>query len=410
VLVALACACGARDGGAVVPVGRAAGVLLPVGLAPPTAPPTAAAPARGDTSERVRGETVRILIGGDVIPHRPMLSEPARVAAALEPLRAFFASADAVVLNHEGTVGDGSEVPGPHALVAPPGWSAALLRAGARVQTFANNHACDRGSAGLRAALDAALAAEVVPVGLDGEDPWKPRVVAELGGRRVCVVAWTAFVNATGRGCASSRYLAVAPSTPAGDRRVEGAIERARAACDAVIAVFHAGTEYEGPTREVRRTARAAAKAGALAVVAHHPHVPAPVELVEGREGRMVPFFASLGNLVSNQGESWTPSLPAHGPDRRRVYANGWTRLGMVADLAVELGAKTSLRWGYHLVWTENDHLLDRSQPAPRIAVRFLDGARDGAVMAKLGRDPGGPGALFVDDCRIDAGARPRCE
>jgi poly-gamma-glutamate synthesis protein (capsule biosynthesis protein) len=405
-----ACACGARDGGVpIVPVDRGTGTTpvpaatsAEVARAEPSVDPGAALPESGGV--------VRVLVAGDAIPHRPMLGDASRLASALSPLGPLFGAADAVVVNHEGTVaGASSPPPGVHTLVAPADWTAALLGAGARVQTFANNHACDRGKPGLRASLEAALAAGVVPAGLDGEDPWKPRVLAERGGRRACIVAWTTFVNDTGRGCGASPYLAIAPSTPTGDRLVAGAITRARTVCDAVVAVFHGGTEYAGPTPETKRTARAAARAGAVAVVAHHPHVPAPVELVEGEGGRKVPFFASLGNLVSNQGESWTPAMPARNHDRRLVYVNGWTRVGMVADLAIELGERARVHWGYHLVWTENDHVLDRAQAAPRIAVRLLH-AGDAPAVAKLRRDGTGPVAIFDDDCRIEGGARPSCE
>ena len=96
-----------------------------------------------------------------------------------------------------------------------------------------------------------------------------------------------------------------------------------------------------------------AADAGADAVVVHHPHVPSPVRVYVARDGRKVPIFESVGNLVSNQGESYRASYPPVSP-QRLVSLNGWTRFGVIADLewAWPAGAQPSTRpslgYGFH--------------------------------------------------------------
>ena len=135
----------------------------------------------------------------------------------------------------------------------------------------------------------------------------------------------------------------------------------------------------------------------------HHPHVVSPLVVYETEDGRKVPIFASVGNLVSNQGESWTPAYPAAQKDRRVVYLNGWTRVGMIADLELSLGARTSLAsFGEHLVWVDNEHARDKSNPHAPITARLLEPEKDRAIIDKLSRDAMGPRAIFDDPFWIE--------
>src|SRR5438105_715573 len=68
--------------------------------------------------------TVRVLVAGDVIPHRPVLVDPARIAEGLAPMASLFSTADAVIVNHEAATGDATKIPRPkEVLAAPPGWA-----------------------------------------------------------------------------------------------------------------------------------------------------------------------------------------------------------------------------------------------------------------------------------------------
>jgi poly-gamma-glutamate synthesis protein (capsule biosynthesis protein) len=343
---------------------------------------------------------LRVLVAGDLIPHRPALAAPAAVVTALQPLASLFAGADGVIANYEAATGELEKKPFRLAYAAPAAWIAALPGAGIKAISVANNHACDLDYDGVVATLEAASQAGVTALGGDmRSDPWAPRVVAERGGKRVCAVAWTTFINASG-GCARTTRLAVASENAAGRARAAAAVQRARAVCDATIAVIHGGEEYAPQTPVVLRMARQAAEAGADAVVVHHPHVASPVVLHAARDGRNVPIFASVGNLVSNQGESWKlPMFPVLRDNRRLVCVNGWTRLGVLADLAFSFGeGGARLTWGYHLLWTENDHADDRAA-VPRIATRLLDPDGDAALVSRLSDDRRGPTELFEDPC-----------
>ena len=350
--------------------------------------------------------SVRVLLGGDVIPHRPQLVEPESVTSALEPLAALFRLADATVVNYETATGEvGAHVdPAMLALAAKPAWMRAVASSNVTALVLANNHACDLGAHGLAASIDTADAAGVTALGAGTGYGWEPKTIASKNGRRVCAVAWTTFVNESHRGCGDSPHLAIAKPDREGRLRAARAIANAfHEGCDAVVAIVHGGEEYQAQTHQMMNLARAVAEAGAIAVVMHHPHVVSPIVVYETEDGRKVPIYASVGNLVSNQGESWTPEYPATQKDRRVVYMNGWTRLGMIADLELSLGPRTTLAsFGDHLVWVDNAHAHDKSNPHAPITARLLDPREDRAIIEKLSRDAAGPRAIFDDPYWID--------
>lgn len=348
---------------------------------------------------QVPAPPIRVLIGGDLIPHRPSLASPTALKGALEPLAAIFAKADAVVANYEAATGELDKKAFRLAYAVPPAWLDALPNAGIKAVTVANNHACDLGCEGLEATLDASAKSGLTTLGGDTQgDPWQPRTIASRNGKRVCAVAWTTLVNAEGA-CAKSVRLAVAPEGALGRQKVTAALRRARSMCDATVAIIHGGVEYAPQTPAVMAVARQAADAGADAVVIHHPHIASPVVVHETKDGRAIPIFASVGNLVSNQGESWKPPMfPVLRENRRLVCVNGWTRLGVLADLAFDFNGPTRLDWSFHLLWTDNEHAEDKA-PVPKISTRLLDPEKDAAILARLSDDDRGPVGLFDDKC-----------
>ena len=382
-------------------------------------PTVAAAPSAPlSPTSAVPDAALRVLVGGDVLPHRPRLLPPSRISEALAPLRPLFAEANATIANYETATGDPDDLTDASkriALAAPAAWMEQLARAGVTAITAANNHACDLGEAGLDATIAASDGLGVQAIGVDPRDPWRPRVVAEKDGHRVCAVAWSTFVNEPIAGCAASGKIALTDFKKRGLAQIDHAIARARASgCDAVIAILHGGDEYEAQAAGPLIQARHAAIAGADAVVLHHPHVPSPVEVVVTPDGRRVPVFESVGNLVSNQGESWKPTYLPVRKNRHSISLNAWTRLGVIADLrwrwdhASKPGDRGALEWGYHLIWVDNEHAFHHDLKMPRIDARIFDPVADHAIQAKLSTDSGGPLALFDDPCWMESTGK-RC-
>lgn len=345
-------------------------------------------------------EPLRVLVGGDLIPHRPSLVAPSTVRSALSPLGQLFGTVDAVVANYEAATGVLDKKAFRLAYAAPPEWLDALAEAGIKAVSVANNHACDLGYRGVEATLDAARKSGLTVLGGDENgDPWAPQTIVERDGKRVCAVAWTTLINAEG-GCAKTARLAIATENAAGRQKVAAAMHRARGVCDATIAIIHGGVEYVPQTPALMAIARQAADSGADAVVVHHPHVASPVVVHATKDGRSIPIFASVGNLVSNQGESWkTPMFPVLRENRRLVCVNGWTRLGVLADLAFDFKDTPRLDWGFHLLWTNNEHAEDKAQRVPKITTRLLDPEKDAAIISRLSDDAMGPVDLFDDPC-----------
>lgn len=389
-LLAGGCAGSSREGDAEKPdEEKAATPEAAVVIFEPFGPPAPPPPA----------EPLRVLVGGDLIPHRPSLAAPSAVLSALVPLAPVFGKADAVVANYEAATGQLEKKAFRLAYAAPPAWLEALPLGGINAVSVANNHACDLGHAGVEATLDAATKNGLVVLGGDAKgDPWAPRTLVEKGGKRVCAVAWTTLINAEGS-CAKTTRLAVATENAAGRQKVAAAIQRARWTCDATIAIIHGGAEYVPQTPAVMAVARQAADSGADAVVIHHPHVASPVVVHATKDGRNIPIFASVGNLVSNQGESWKPPMfPVLRENRRLVCVNGWTRLGVLADLAFDFKDAPKLDWSFHLLWTDNEHAEDKA-PVPKIATRLLDPEKDAEILTRLSDDERGPVDLFDDLC-----------
>jgi poly-gamma-glutamate synthesis protein (capsule biosynthesis protein) len=357
------------------------------------------------------GTELTVLVGGDLVPHRPMLLPVERLHSGLEPLAQLLGSVDVAVANYETATGETDRFTGAHnmSLAAPASW---LGEVGTRFHavTIANNHACDLGRAGLSATLSAAKELGVTAVGGDSDrDPWQPRTIDEKDGRKVCAVAWTTFVNAEGKACKGSGELAIAGFDRKGKLLIEGAMARAKkSGCDGIVAIFHGGEEYKGPIWGVREQAKIAADAGADVVVIHHPHVPAPAVVVMARDGRKVPIFESVGNLLSNQGESYElPNFPVS--SKHLIAQNAWTRLGVLADLAwswpegAPAHERPTFTYGYHLTWTDNDHAKNRAEPMPHISTRPLDPKGDKALIDRLSSDSRGPIRLFTDPCWLEA-------
>lgn len=347
---------------------------------------------------------IRVIVGGDLLPHRPSLVGPPAIADALAPLASTFAAADAVIANYEAATGELDPNAKRLVYAASATWIEQLAKSGLHAISVANNHACDLGDSGLDATVAAADRSGLLALG-GGSDPWEPRVVAEKNGKKICAVAWTTIVNSEGP-CAKSTHLAVAPLGKNGKALVDRAMARARAQCDATIAIMHGGDEYRAQTGAVLDLAAHAAEAGADAVIIHHPHVASPVIVHRTRDGRDIPLFASVGNLVSNQGESWKPPMfPVLRENRRLVCVNAWTRLGVLADLSFRFdGTTPSLEWGEHLVWIENEHADNRAASIPKIEARILDPSADQNILDALSEDRRGPVALFHDPCWLERG------
>lgn len=394
---------------------------------PPAAPSMSVEPQAVAPPPKKEAVSLEIAIGGDAIPQVKVLANDPKEIFAGVP--ACWTNADARVFNLEAPVGERKGLPGDKTILAfasPPSWVKQMVEA-SRVDALvvANNHSCDLGPEGLAATVEEAKNQSLKIAGADAEDPWKRVEVIEKGGRKVCLVAWTTFLNDKGRkqkGCLEGSAGARVSRAELGPKGIdtihaELAKEGRWDGCDARIAYVHGGREYRAQIRPLMEQAMAAS-AYVDAVIISHPHVPDGVEAVSspapranGRPaGRSVPVYKSLGNFVSNQGIAWTPGMSVElldvggVPDPIRTV---WTRVGVIARIRFvwepEARAPSKVLYGYSLSFTER-------LPPLSIRLRSLPNGTDDPVATKLKKGPRPFSDLLDGKCRIDDAAPPRCD
>ena len=295
---------------------------------------------------------IRVVAGGDVMLGRVRAGRRRETGGA-----------DLSVVNLEGPLlaGDAPDVAGEPTRVVLAGPAAAariLAEAGVDVVVLANNHALDGGAAGLEETLGHLRAAGVRVVGAVAEgDPFRP-LVWDVGAARIALFAATDRSPRTGLRARERRQLAFAPLP----LLTKTLVERIRALRDAggadlVLVSLHWGTELaSAPLRSQVEAAHALVRAGADAVLGHHPHVLQPVEVFEGR-----PILYSLGNLVSDMRQEGTQDAALATLCFRREPGGRWR--------AVELRL--------HPLRIDRTDRTDRTDPT--------DGRMDGAPRSRPG-------------------------
>lgn len=258
------------------------------------------------------GARLRLAIVGDVLLHEA-LAVPgyARGFSAIwgvaEP---WLRRADLAIANLEGPVApgltaSGARLPDPGPVFDGrvhteyprfnyhPALLADLAGAGVDVVTIANNHALDRGAAGVSATLAALEAAGIAAVG-SGGPRWQPlRLHSRLG--PLSLIACTFSTN----GIADpGRQIPRCYDDRAG---LLAAVRAEVAAGAGVIVLPHWGQEYQTrPDGAQRSLARDLALAGAMAVIGTHPHVPQPWEVLQSPLGPALVVY-STGNFIAAQ-------------------------------------------------------------------------------------------------------------
>ena len=195
--------------------------------------------------------------------------------------------------------------------------AAALVRAGVRVVSLANNHMMDCGEAGLRRTREACAAAglEAVGAGDDLEQARRPaRMVVR--GQRVVVLAYATPSEHQARPARAG----VAPLEAAVLRED---LARWRPEADVLVVSAHWGSMYvDYPPPHVLELADLMARAGVDVILGGHPHV------TQGwrRRGRTLTLF-SLGDLVLD---------PAAGDFEARVATERRRESGVFTALIAE--------------------------------------------------------------------------
>lgn len=248
---------------------------------------------------------------GDVILHQRLRSREEKTgegyAVIWSEVQSWLSAADLTYANLEGPVApEIGGVSGYPRFNFPEKIIPALKDSGFDVVSTANNHALDRGAAGVRRTIENLnrfglnytgtvrdAAAEAA-----GGETWYVRAPLRAGLPQVAYLACTEHVN--GHHDREHQVLFCLR-----DREKIAALVREladRPDVAAVVLTPHWGEEDTfviGPGR--RQWARRMLDAGATAVVGSHPHVIQKIEMYRTADGRDAVIAYSLGNFISNQ-------------------------------------------------------------------------------------------------------------
>ncbi len=263
------------------------------------------------------GDRLSLALVGDVLLHRALQWRGyargfSTIWGAAAPL---FHGADMAIANFEGPVAPGIAQNGRQ--VADPGpvldervysgyprfnyhpvAARELAEAGIDLVTTANNHALDRGVAGVAATMDTLDAIGLPFTGTIRAGA--PRDFARRFRTRLGVLAFIGCSYDTNGIRDPHRQVLLCFR----DRDELLALVRAevsRPGVAGVVVLPHWGQEYShSPDARQRALARDLVAAGALMVVGAHPHVVQPIEAIEGPRGRALVAY-STGNFVAAQ-------------------------------------------------------------------------------------------------------------
>ena len=207
--------------------------------------------------------------------------------------------ADLAIVNEEVIIG-GEElgVTGYPSFNAPYEIADELAETGFDVICHATNHALDRGKNGIENCLSywGENHPDIRTVGIytdraDSEDI----CIFENDGYKIAVLNYTYGTN----GIPLPKNMPYAVNL-LDEKKVISDLTKAEKEADITIVCPHWGTEYDhGISAYQKKWAKIFAENGADIIIGTHPHVIEPVETIEGRDGRAVPVYYSIGNFIN---------------------------------------------------------------------------------------------------------------
>ena len=247
----------------------------------------------------------RVIAFGDTIGHMPVV-DSGRTSSGYDftnlfkNVKPYIDSADIACLNQE-TIFVKDLFSGYPTFGTPKEYGEAELSAGFDVVTHATNHAYDKRESGILYTTEFWQGKDVVMLGIheSREDAEKIDTITK-NGITLALLNYTYSLN----GFSLPKDKEYLVDLLDDEDKIREDVRRARQASDGVIVFLHFGNEYQlTPSDYQRKWAQLFADEGVLAIVGAHPHVVEPMEIVEGKNGNLVPVYYSLGNFISNQND-----------------------------------------------------------------------------------------------------------
>lgn len=233
--------------------------------------------------------SIEIIFVGDIMLSRHVGTKMVRAedwTLPFENLKVFLSSADITFGNLETPFLDiGARVTEGLSFKSEPQAIEGLKTSGFDIVSTANNHAFDRGVAGIEFTNHWLEKNKIKSVGsgTTTEETFSSEII-EINNAKIAFLAYTYFKRAP--------YVA---NLDVENLKLE--IGNLKSETDFIVVSMHAGDEYTHmPNQEQIYFARAAIDLGANIVIGHHPHWVQPVEIYNEK-----PIFYSLGNFVFDQ-------------------------------------------------------------------------------------------------------------
>ncbi|HHV71583.1 MAG TPA: CapA family protein [Clostridia bacterium] len=264
-----------------------------------------------------RTSLVTVAAVGDIMMHSPQINAGYQQSTGeynfdhfFKEIKPYLISADLTLGNLEVPLaGKDRQYTGYPRFNSPSELAAALKNSGFDLVTTANNHALDRGEAGVLATLDNLDKYGLKYVGTARNDEEKNRIfLEEIKGIKIAVLAYTYGTNG----------IPIPKDKPylinlIDENLIQNDVRKAKELkADFIIACIHWGNEYQRQPNDFQK--ELAAKVigyGVDVIIGSHPHVLQPAEKIfvnseEGiREGLVI---YSMGNFISNQKERYRDS------------------------------------------------------------------------------------------------------
>ncbi len=183
---------------------------------------------------------------------------------------------------------------------APADYLASLKWAGITHLVTANNHSLDGGVIGIEETIAHLDEYGIPHTGTYSEDEDGAHyMIMEKNGIRIAVLSFTELINQ--RALVTKTQLSKIIDSYS-KTKVRENIEKAREdGADFVIVYEHWGSENVHDVRDYQKShAKEIAEAGADLIIGSHPHCLQEMEYISTSDGRDVPCFYSLGNVVSS--------------------------------------------------------------------------------------------------------------
>lgn len=236
-----------------------------------------------------------IVFGGDVMLDRGIRQQiqVKGVDYFTSDIKQVFDDADYSVINLEcPATHEGAPIAKKFMFRADPEWLPQLSSAGITHSILANNHSYDQGRTGLISTADHLNSSKITPIGY-GETQ---KLACEPVLIRKHEIDVAIFSSVT-LGLEGWMYLEDEPGmcqATIGNLKESISNYKLRHPTSFIIVTLHWGIEYQlFPTDAQQRQAAELVRAGADAIVGHHPHVIQSFELIDGK-----PVFYSIGNLI----------------------------------------------------------------------------------------------------------------